>query len=79
MASTKPDELPDASSQSSLCRHLRSAGMYVYAKGDHDDTAEEYDSSSYWCLQTMKTFGPDDEMVGSRECRDPSRSCYEPF
>jgi hypothetical protein len=27
----------------------------------------------------MKTFGPDDRMVGHRECRDATRSCYEPL
>ena len=44
-----------------------------------EETAEDYDSTVYWCLQTMKSFGPDDEMVGGRECRDSSRSCYEPI
>jgi hypothetical protein len=47
--------------------------------GTSEETAEDFDSTNYWCLQTMKNFGPDDEMVGGRECRDAARSCYEPF
>jgi hypothetical protein len=74
MASSEPNELPVVVPP---CRHMRTAGMYVY--GDRGHEAEDYDSSSYWCTETMKSFGPDDEMVGGRECRDPSRSCYEPL
>ena len=53
--------------------------MYIHGEGSDEDTAENYDSSSFWCTTTMKSFGPDDDMVGGRECRDPSRSCYEPL
>jgi hypothetical protein len=79
MADTDPDLLPTIDSQAAPCRHLRNKGMYVYTDGVDDDTAEDFDSTVYWCLQTMKNFGPDDEMVGGRECRDPSRPCYEPL
>ena len=40
----------------------------------HDD----YDNSVYWCLKTMKDFGPDGDFVAGQDCRNPSRSCYEP-
>jgi hypothetical protein len=50
--------------------------MYIYGDGSHEADAEHYGSSSYWCTETMKSFGPDDEMVGGRECRDPTRQCY---
>jgi hypothetical protein len=80
MADIEPgDELPVIDTQSVPCRHLRNKGMYVYTDGTSDETAEDFDSTVYWCLQTMKNFGPDDDMVGGRECRDTARSCYEPF
>jgi hypothetical protein len=79
MAHTEPNELPVVDAQRSPCRHLRTAGMYIYGDGSKKTDEESYESSSYWCLQTMKNFGPDDEMVAGRECRDPSRSCYEPL
>jgi hypothetical protein len=80
MADTEPtDKLPVIETLSVPCRHLRSKGMYVYTDGTNEETAEDFDSTVYWCLQTMKSFGPDDDMVGGRECRDAARSCYEPF
>jgi hypothetical protein len=53
--------------------------MYVYSDGPAEGVDEEDDHAIYWCLNTMKTFGPDDEMVDGRACRDSSRSCYEPL
>jgi hypothetical protein len=54
--------------------------MYLYGEGSNEDTGEYYDSSSFWCTATMKRVGPDDDdMVGGRECRDPSRLCCEPL
>lgn len=79
MANAEPNELPVAFVHVTPCRHLRSAGMYVYGDGPQAADAEDYDSSSYWCTETMKSFGPDDNMVGGRECRDQSRLCYEPL
>jgi hypothetical protein len=79
MEDTKRSDIPVVNSQLALCRHLRSAGMYVFSDESRDETADNYDSSSYWCSETMKNFGPDDDMVGGRECRDPSRSCHQPL
>jgi len=63
----------------SPCRHLRSNRMYVFSDGGDDNDADDYGSSSYWCLQTMKAIGPDDDRVDGRECRNASRSCYQPL
>jgi hypothetical protein len=53
--------------------------MYVFSEGRDDLGDADSDSSAYWCLHTMKPFGPDDELVDGRACRDASRSCYEPL
>lgn len=63
----------------SPCRHLRNKGMYVYTDGPGGEPEDGCDNSIYWCLQTMKGYGPDDELVDGRDCRTASRSCYEPF
>jgi len=62
----------------SPCRHLRSKGMYVYSDGNFEAHEDGYDNSIYWCLHTMKSFGPDDQFVGGCECRTPGRACHEP-
>jgi hypothetical protein len=79
MADIEPNDLPIAESIASPCRHLRTKGMYVFSDGPPEGGDDEDDHAIYWCLKTMKNFGPDDEMVGGRECREASRSCYEPL
>ena len=74
--SASTDELPVIDPSVAPCRHLRSKGMYVYT--DAADPYEDSDSTSFWCLRSMTGYGPDDEAVGRFECRNPSRTCYEP-
>ena len=63
----------------SPCRHLRSNGKYVFSDGVAKNPNEGYDTSIYWCLKTMKGFGPDDDFATLADCRDSARSCYEPL
>jgi len=78
MSSADSSELPVVDPATPPCRHLRNKGMYVYTDGSADDGHSDYDNTIYWCLSSMKGFGPDDEFVDAHECRNPSRSCYEP-
>jgi hypothetical protein len=78
MPQPEPNDVPAIQPTACACRHLRNKGMYVYTDAS-DEGNEGYDSGAYWCLKTLKNFGPDDDMVGGAECRDPSRSCYEPI
>lgn len=71
-----PDDRPAA--KPVPCRHLRSKGMYVYTDGSTPDHGD-YDNTIYWCLKSMKSFGPDDDMVDRESCCEASRSCYEPL
>lgn len=73
-----PGDDPGTAPPAVPCRHLRSKGMYVYTDGSaggHDD----YDNTIFWCLKTMKAFGPDDDMVDREQCCNPERSCYAPL
>ena len=79
MTGTNPNDLPVVEPATSRCRHLRSTGMYVFTDGQDSDAHEDYDNTAYWCLKSMKNFGPDDEIVGGPECNNQSRTCYEPI
>lgn len=67
-----------AATASSPCRHLRHKGMYVYTDGQ-SEIHGDYDNTIYWCLKTLRGFGPDDEMVSGEDCRDCNRTCYQPL
>jgi hypothetical protein len=79
MDSPDPVDLPIVEPKLAACRHLRSAGMYLYSDGQARETHAEYDNTAFWCLKSFTNFGPDDEIVGRAECRDPARTCYEPI
>ncbi len=64
--------------QGTPCYHLRNKGMYVYTDGNPNESHGDYDNTIFWCLKTMKSFGPDDDLVDREECCKPGRPCYEP-
>ncbi len=73
------DEPIQDSSQPSItpCRHLRHKGMYVYTDGSSGDAHDGYDNTIFWCLKTMKSFGPDDDLVDREGCCNGERTCHE--
>jgi hypothetical protein len=79
MSSAESGELPVVNQPGIPCRHLRTKSMYVFTDGTSQESDDEYDSSAYWCMKTMKDFGPDDDFVSKRDCRSTERTCYEPF
>jgi hypothetical protein len=60
------------------CRLLGRNGMFIFTDGTSNAATDDSDSGAFWCLKTMKGFGPDDDPVGVADCRNPARSCYEP-
>jgi hypothetical protein len=83
MTSPETNEPPAAQPEPVLssvpCRHLRNKGMYVYSDGNGGEAHDDYDNTIYWCVKTMKEYGPDDEIVGGPDCHNTLRTCYEPF
>jgi hypothetical protein len=79
MPDAAPDETTAVERPGVPCRHLRHQGMYVFTDGRSRDPDQDYDSTIYWCLKTMKGYGPDDEPVERRACLDPARPCHEPL
>lgn len=55
------------------CTHLRHKGMYV-TSAPEDQEFVANSATAYWCLETMKSLGPDgkpvhpDSCQGGREC-----------
>ena len=77
MAETEPNDTPGHREHGCPCRHLRSKGMYVYTDGQGERPEDDYDSTNYWCFETMKSFGPDDSLVYVRNAvtlRGPATS-----
>ncbi len=79
MSNAESEGLPVVDPSTPPCRHLRNKGMYVYTDGLGRESHDGYDNTIYWCLHTMKGFGPDDDLVAGDDCRNTSRSCYEPM
>ncbi len=79
ISTTPPESEAVESTPSIPCRHLRNKGMFVYNGEVSSSSHDDYDNTIYWCVKTMKGYGPDDEMVSRDDCTSAERSCYEPF
>ncbi len=72
-----------------LCRYIRSKGMIVNIDADPsaqsgfvaqfmalDPNAMPYDATIWWCTETSKSLGPDDEPCDRSKCV-AGRGCFE--
>jgi Ni,Fe-hydrogenase I small subunit len=53
--------------------------MYYEGNTDEPEEAEDHggsDATHCWCLWTQGCRGPDQEIVGIRECGRPERKCF---
>jgi len=60
-----------------VCRMLRTKTFF----GTYTSTGEDWETGDsttavYWCLQTMGTAGPDDQLAHPDTCRG-GRGCYK--
>ena len=79
MADDEPKTCPIVETPASPLPAPAQQGMYVHNDGPGGEPHDDDDNTAYWCFKTLKSFGPDDGMVGGRLCRDRSRTCYEPI
>ncbi|MFQ5707077.1 MAG: hypothetical protein ACE5HO_06475 [bacterium] len=65
------------SEKKSQCRFLRSKKTYV-PDLDHAESWRTADTTTqpYWCLRTMTTAGPDNQLVAPERCQK-ERTCYQ--
>lgn len=61
------------------CIHLHSKAMVVHGEGYESDPDYQDGTTVFWCLQTAKPLGPDNNEVNMTECRDPQRGCYQEY
>jgi len=61
------------------CVNLYSKAMLVFGESFADDPEHQGGMSNFWCLCTTKSYGPDGEEVGLKQCSNKERSCFQEF
>ena len=61
---------------STVCRFLRSKGMYIDA--EPDPTVPSGGDGPCWCIHTMNCLGPDGQVVDRENCLT-GRTCYKQY
>jgi hypothetical protein len=65
-------------STTKVCRMLRTKTFFgTYTSTGEDWSTGDSPTAVYWCLQTMATAGPDDQLAHPHACRG-GRGCYRP-
>jgi hypothetical protein len=58
-----------------VCRYIRTKTAYGNASGYERWQRGHSSTAAYWCLQTMGTSGPDDQLVEPKHCC-AGRTCF---
>lgn len=58
-----------------VCQYLRTKSSYT-ADRTEDTLRESQPGAQYWCLRSMAPMGPDDRVVGPRDCLS-QRVCFD--
>src|SRR5262249_24782110 len=61
------------------CVKLYPKAMRVYGDAFADTHEHQGGMSNFWCLCASKSYGPDGEEVGLKQCSNKERSCYEEY
>jgi len=71
-------ELPTVDDTASIvCRMLRTKTAFGgYASAGDDWRMGESTTAVYWCLKTMATAGPDDDLAHPKDCCQ-GRACFQ--
>jgi hypothetical protein len=59
-----------------ICRHLRTKTMYVTDSYAERDISRSGSTQQFWCLQTMRSDGPDGDLALPEVCLK-GRTCFE--
>ena len=59
-----------------FCVHLRTKRSYISDEPPAAYLTDDVSETGYWCVRTMKVFGPDDNYVCASAC-GAHRSCYK--
>ena len=61
------------------CKYLYCKSMIVFGEDFASDPDFQAGITDFWCLQTSRGLGPDDDEVNMDECCRPDRPCYQEF
>jgi hypothetical protein len=61
------------------CMHLSCKAMSVYGEAFESDPDYQAGMTDFWCAQTQKSWGPDDDGVSLEMCSNPERACFQEF
>ena len=70
-------EIPQVAAQ--RCKYLHCKSMVVYGEDFASDPDYQAGMTDFWCLQTSKGIGPDDDQVNLEECSLTDRPCYREY
>lgn len=70
------DDLPGGSELPLVCDMLRTKNAFGNHVGYRPWQTGESSTAVYWCLHTMGTVGPDDQLVHPHSCCG-ERGCYQ--
>jgi hypothetical protein len=59
-----------------LCRYLRTKTWFAPDAFGQGDPRQSPSTAQYWCLKTMRSDGPDGDLVIPEACTD-ERACFE--
>jgi hypothetical protein len=56
------------------CRHLLSKGLYINV--GMSEAERVVGDGNFWCSQTQRFLGPDQELCDHDHCTNAGRGCY---
>ena len=68
-------ETQDVIEMPEVCRYIRTKTAYGNAIGYEGWQQGVSSTAAYWCLETMGSSGPDDQLVDPQQCR-AGRACF---
>lgn len=63
-------------SEVGVCPRLRTKTAFGAQVGHADWRSGDSSTATYWCLETMQTFGPDGGVAHAHACR-AGRKCFQ--
>ena len=61
------------------CKNLYCKSMMVYGEAFEEDPDYQAGLTDFWCLNSSKTIGPDDDEVNLEACSQAARACYQEY
>ena len=61
-----------------VCRYLKSKNSFGMLEGGDRWSGIEDPNATFWCIKTSGPVGPDNNLVGSKYCKE-GRKCFIPL